>query len=296
MSFELSGMEVLSGIVFLTILVVIGIAYYKYFHSLLTPDLRPNNGSFSLSERAKHPKNNILRHRSLTFGVGMACSIAFAVIAMSWTTYERQVETTGYIGSINNSEIEVVALIQQPLPPPPPPPPQLKIEIIKDEFIPEDNSDILESSIEEHSFIDEYVPVMPKEEMIAPPPPPMPEPEPEAGTKEIFRIVEQMPLFGDCTDKECSEKALLNFIYSSINYPAIARENNIEGRVTAEFIIEKDGEISGIKLLRGIGGGCDEEVLRVLNKMNNNHWTAGRQRGVPVRVSYVLPVTFKLNI
>lgn len=67
----------------------------------------------------------------------------------------------------------------------------------------------------------------------------------------------------------------------------------IEGRITISFVIDKDGSITNIKILRGIGFGCDKEAIRVLNKMPK--WNPGKQRGKPVKVSMTLPITFKLN-
>ncbi|MEO1260849.1 MAG: TonB family protein [Bacteroidota bacterium] len=135
-------------------------------------------------------------------------------------------------------------------------------------------------------------PIVPKKT----PPPPKP-----PVSNEPFFIVEQMPLFGDCDDdmiskeekKKCSDRALLTFLKQHLNYPAIARENGVEGMVVIRFVVEKNGEISGAKIMRDIGAGCGQEALRVVNKMPE--WVPGRQRGHEVRVQYTLPVQFKLQ-
>ncbi|MFQ5448627.1 MAG: TonB family protein, partial [Saprospiraceae bacterium] len=116
---------------------------------------------------------------------------------------------------------------------------------------------------------------------------------------EIFKVVEEMPRFPGCEEsdvqdrKNCADAKMLEFIYTNIKYPKEARENGIEGMVVVRFIIEKDGSLSGRKIERAIGGGCDEEVLRVVGLMPN--WIPGKQRGRTVRVQFNLPVKFKLD-
>ena len=99
--------------------------------------------------------------------------------------------------------------------------------------------------------------------------------------------VEQKPNFigGDA--------ALFKYLGENIKYPAMARENGIEGTVYVEFIIAKDGSITEANVKRGIGGGCNEEALRVVNSMPK--WKPGKQQGNPVKVKYTLPVKFKLQ-
>lgn len=109
-----------------------------------------------------------------------------------------------------------------------------------------------------------------------------------------MRVIEQQATYPG------GEKALLEYLANSIKYPAIARENGIEGTVYIEFVIGKDGSVTGANVKRGIrsnsnngDGGCNEEALRVVNAMPN--WTPGRQEGEPVKVKYTLPVKFKLQ-
>lgn len=86
---------------------------------------------------------------------------------------------------------------------------------------------------------------------------------------------------------------LYKYLAQNIQYPEQAKQENIQGRVVISFVIEKDGSIAEVQVLRGIGGGCDEEALRVVNAMPK--WTPGKVRGENVRVKYALPVTFKLQ-
>lgn len=117
---------------------------------------------------------------------------------------------------------------------------------------------------------------------------------------EVFKMVEDMPKFPGCAEiadqaeqKKCADQKMLDFIFSNLKYPKEAREKGLEGMVVASFIIEKDGSISGAKIIRSIGGGCDEETLRVINAMPN--WIPGKQGGKAVRVQFNLPIRFKLD-
>ena len=104
---------------------------------------------------------------------------------------------------------------------------------------------------------------------------------------EIFMIVEEEPEFPGGPAK------LLEYIQQNLKYPMEARENNIQGKVIVSFVVEKDGSISNVKVLRGIGGGCDAEAVRVIESLPK--FKPGKQRGNLVRVSYTLPINFVLN-
>ena len=97
--------------------------------------------------------------------------------------------------------------------------------------------------------------------------------------------------------KQCAQKKMLEFIYSNIKYPPIARENGVEGTTVIRFVVEKDGSIGEPQIVRDIGAQCGEEALRVVKLMNNmpKKWNPGKQRGKPVRVYFNLPVKFKLE-
>jgi len=134
----------------------------------------------------------------------------------------------------------------------------------------------------------------------AEPPPPPPPP-----TEDIFKVVEQMPRFPGCedmggTDKEkedCAKKKLLEFIYGNLKYPAIARENGVEGNVVLQFVVDRDGSVKDIKIVRDIGAGCGTAAKAAVNSMNTmgKKWTPGKQLGRPVKVVYTLPIRFKLE-
>ena len=104
----------------------------------------------------------------------------------------------------------------------------------------------------------------------------------------VFTLVEQMPEFPG------GIQALMQYLGSNINYPEQAKHDTIQGRVFVSFVIEKDGAVSSVKVLRGIGGGCDEEAVRVISTMPN--WKPGlNENGEAVRVAYNIPIKYALN-
>lgn len=102
--------------------------------------------------------------------------------------------------------------------------------------------------------------------------------------QEIFTIVEEQPTFGG------GEEARQKFLSDNIKYPDLARENGIQGTVYVTFVVEPDGSISNVQVLKGIGAGCDEEAMRVVKMMPK--WTPGKQRGKNVRVKINMPIKF----
>ena len=103
----------------------------------------------------------------------------------------------------------------------------------------------------------------------------------------VYQIVEQMPQYTG------GEEAMMKYVAENIKYPQEAKDKNISGRVFIGFVIEKDGSVSNVKVVRGIGGGCDEEAVRVIKEMPK--WKPGMQKGKPVRVNYMMPIFFKLD-
>ena len=121
-----------------------------------------------------------------------------------------------------------------------------------------------------------------------PPPPSLPgRDNTESNGNEVFVIVENQPEFPG------GNTALMNFISENIVYPKIAQENGIQGRVITNFIIEKDGSLSDIQVVRGVDPSLDKEAVRLIAAMPK--WTPGTQRGNKVRVRYLLPIVFRLS-
>ena len=103
---------------------------------------------------------------------------------------------------------------------------------------------------------------------------------------EVFVVVEEQAEFPGGMD------SMYAYIQKNLKYPEAAEEKGIQGRVFVQFVIEKDGSISNVKILRGIGGGCEEAAVEMVKNMPK--WKPAKQRGKPVRYQYVLPIKFEL--
>ena len=104
---------------------------------------------------------------------------------------------------------------------------------------------------------------------------------------EIFTVVEQQPT------PDGGMAAFYKYVSKNLKYPAQARRMGIEGRVFVQFIVDKDGSITSVQSVKGIGAGCDQEAARVIRGAPK--WKPGKQRGRPVKVRMILPITFKLG-
>ena len=103
----------------------------------------------------------------------------------------------------------------------------------------------------------------------------------------VLEKAEVMPQFPG------GDQAMMKFVAENVQYPQEARDKEISGRVMVGFIVEKDGSVNEVKVVKGIGGGCDEEAVRVVKAMPK--WIPGKQDDKPVRVSYTMPFFFKLQ-
>lgn len=255
-----------------------------------------------LSERTKYRGANTSRFSGIIALIGFAVSLAFSLLTISWVQYEKPLYVTSD-EVWNKDEITEIPRIKFPSKPKPPvlvapdkiaePEPILPLEPVNEPV-----ASPIENPLASQ---DSTVSSEPGNFVIPVPPPLLREPESDAP----FLRVEQMPRFPGCETLEgtnaekyaCAERRLLEYIYARVKYPAIASENEIQGKVTVKFIVEKDGRISDAHIIRDIGGGCGEEVLRVVNGMNAmaERWTPGKQQGRPVRVVFSLPVSFRLK-
>ncbi len=113
-----------------------------------------------------------------------------------------------------------------------------------------------------------------------------PEPPKEEETK-VFDVVEQMPSFPG------GQSALLQYLSSNIKYPVVAEENGVQGRVIVTFVVEKDGSITDVRVVKSVDPSLDKEAQRVVKSMPK--WIPGKQNGSAVRVKYTVPVTFRLQ-
>jgi len=246
--------------------------------------------------RNKYPEVNVFKLTQPIWMFGLVAAMAMTLFAFSYTAYEDRVDIPdGALDFEEEIEIEPPRTAKPPPPPPPPPPPV--IEEVPEEEIEEEDEPVFESmDIDEETAIEE--PEAPVEEDAPPPPPPPPPPPAE---EEIFKVVEQMPRFPGCEDSggtkeeiaKCAEDKMLQFIYKNLKYPAIARENGVDGMVVLQFVVDKSGNVTDAKVVRDIGAGCGDAAMKVVKQMPQ--WVPGKQRGRAVKVLYTLPVRFKLE-
>lgn len=219
-------------------------------------------------EAKKNPEVDLERRKGSFVLLGLITALAITLVAFEWTTFEKQLGSLGSL-DIDFLEEEVIPPSATPPPPPPPPPaPTTVLEIVDDEEEIEE-VEIIDQEIEE----DTQVEIVQREEVIE--------------EEQIFTIVEEMPTFPG------GEAELFKYLGKNIKYPQMATDAGISGVVYVTFVVDKDGKIRDVKVLRGIGGGCDEEAVRVVKSMPT--WKAGKQRGKPVTVQYNLPIRFTLR-
>ena len=226
-------------------------------------------------EIKKSPKAD-LESKKLTFTlIGLVVSLFIIWRVFEYKSYDKQA-LDDLQRSVEVMEEELVEITKQEQPkvqPPQPKPQVTQIEIVEDDVEVEDEIDI-NAEVDQDEVIEEYefVPEIEEEEIV------------EA---EIFKVVEEMPEFPGGAAK------MMEYIQKNIKYPMMARESDIQGRVFVNFVVEPDGSITNVTVMRGIGGGCDEEALRVVQSMPN--WKPGKQRGSAVRCSFTVPIIFKLQ-
>ena len=223
------------------------------------------------SERADLEKG---KGTSLLIGFVMALAVMF--VALEWTQREVEDNSDLYMSkdvSLNEEMIPITIPEKKTVPPPPAA--VTKAEIID---IVENDTDIEEDIMASNEDNDEWVDIDSYDIV---------EVEPEPEEEEVFMVVEDQPEFPGGT------AALLEYLRKNIKYPAICRENNIQGRVIVSFIVNKDGAIVEPEVIKGVNPSLDKEALRVISGMPK--WKPGSQRGKPVRVKYTVPVNFRLN-
>ena len=225
-------------------------------------------------EEKKSPKANLENKKLMFMQIGMIISLLIAWLAFEHKSYDKREIDPSLLRQTEVVEEEMVEITKQEEQKPQPvevPKQTTQLEIVQDDVEVEDIE--INADVDQNEVIEEYVPVEVEEE--------------DVQEQEIFQIVEEMPAYPG------GDQKLMEYVAKNIKYPQIARETGIQGRVFVGFVVEPDGSVSNVKVLRGIGGGCDEEAMRVVKSMPK--WKPGKQRGKAVRVSYMLPVNFKLQ-
>lgn len=225
-------------------------------------------------ETKKSKKADLEPKKSTFLQLGLIVSLLLVFMAFEWKSYEYKAVTLTDLPTSGPTLEDLPPLIKEPELLKPPAPQVIRFEIVDNNIQVEDATPF-DAEVDPNEAIEPFVsmPTAPPEQYVDP--------------EEPFLVVEEMPLFPG------GEGELLKFLSRNITYPQIAREANIQGIVYVQFVVEKNGKVSGVKTQRGIGGGCDEEAMRVLRMMPD--WSPGKQRGIPVRVMFTIPVSFKLK-
>ena len=228
-------------------------------------------------EIKKTEKANLENRRLLFTEIGLVAALLLVWGAFSYGTREKKLADLGSDAEV--VEVEDMVPITQETPPPPPEAPQVpvlsdQIDIVEDDIKVEDNFMSLEDDANLGVEIMDYVEEV-KEEVV----------EEEAIP---FQLVEEKPSFNGGDANEFSK-----WVNSKLVYPEIAKENGVQGRVTLQFTVEKDGSVTNVKVLRGVDSSLDKEAVRVVQ--SSPKWKPGKQRDRAVKVTYTFPVIFQLR-
>lgn len=224
-------------------------------------------------EIKKSTKADLENKRVLFLEIGLVATLAVILVAFEWTSAPKDNQLLAQAqGEIAEEEIVPITRQQIEQPPPPPPPPQV-IEVIN---IVEDDVDIEEVDFgdieaDEDMAID-FVPFVDEEE----------------AEEEVFFIVEDMPQFQGGGKEKFRE-----YIFENLQYPPIAAENGISGRVFVQFAVDAQGNVVDVVVVRGVDPALDKEAVRVVK--SSPKWTPGKQRGRPVKVQFTFPIVFVLQ-
>ncbi|MGB3848804.1 MAG: energy transducer TonB [Tunicatimonas sp.] len=220
-------------------------------------------------EPKKNPSFDQERKRNFHFVIGLILSLATITVAFEWRTRVEPIDLPPPVSFEETILPPIPTTVHEP-----PKPKLVQPEIIHvpdDEDVDIDVDIIIDVQLTDDD-LDEYLTV------VNPPDEPV---------DDIFITVETQPSFPG------GISAFYQYLGESVVYPKQAIRQSVSGKVFVEFVVDKDGSLSQIKVLKGIGAGCDEEALRVIK--NSPRWNPGKQRGRAVRVRMVVPISFKLQ-
>ena len=216
-------------------------------------------------ERKKNKNANLEEKRGLFLQIGFIITLLIILGAFEYRSYEKTAYNLGDL-NLEDLEEEIIPITkQEEKPPPPPPPPPEIIEIVEDDIEIEEEIEIEDTESDEDEIIEIE----------------------EEDDDEFFMVVENMPEFPG------GDLGLMKFIQKNVKYPAIAKEYNITGKVYVSFIVDKTGQVTNVKIVRGVDKNLDAEALRVVKSLPK--YKPGKQRGKAVRVMFTIPINFTLN-
>lgn len=229
-------------------------------------------------EIKKSPKADLENKKMIATLIGLVMALGIMYIAFEWAQKDHNpLEGFEVQGPVEIDEEMVEVTFREETPPPPPPPqPETVLSDIID--IQENDAEVESTDFSSEDESDARVEI---QAPIAPP-------EEEEDEEKVIHIrVEKMPEFPG------GQEALNRYLVRNIKYPLLAQENGIQGRVVCQFVVNSDGSIVDISVVRGVEESLDKEAIRVIKSMPK--WTPGRQGGKNVRVKYTLPIRFKLE-
>jgi len=229
-----------------------------------------SNQNTSTMEAKKNAKHDLHRQSVKFFFIGLCISVTLVITAFEWTTLKRKAPLQT-VDQVEEPLFNVKATVHESEKPPTPPKPILTKSIPSvslTEFNTENVDKPVEPGVNTEINDNPYVDL----------------PTEEVESLILFPEIQAMPVGG--------YESFYDQLSKSLKYPKQAQRNQITGKVFVEFIIDKTGAVSNLKILKGIGGGCDEEALRVLAK---TRWEPGRQRGKPVKTRLAMPINFTLK-
>lgn len=223
-------------------------------------------------EAKKTPSADLTKKSGMFLNLGLAIAVGATLAAFEWKSFDDgSLKDLGQVTD-NFEELLDIPITEQP-PPPPPPVEQPIIQEIPDEVEIEEKIEVnFDVDVQEETVIEEVV---------------IAEAPVEEKADQIFDVVETQP------NPPGGMSGWNQYLSKNLKYPTQARRMGIEGTVIVVFVINVDGSIQDVDILRGIGGGCDEEAVRVVENAPN--WEPGKQRGRPVRTRMRLPIRFKLS-
>jgi periplasmic protein TonB len=220
----------------------------------------------------KTPKADLEGIKSIFTQVGLVVALAFVFLAFEWKKYDNSDNDWDQMQVIDiPEELTQITEQEKPKPKPKPKPQTTDLEIVEDD----QEDDDIKINIED-DMDDQVMDFVPVDDVVQAP-----------VEAEIFTVVEEAPSFPGGDEK------LYDFLRENMVYPQMARESGIQGIVYVTFVVEPNGTITNVRVLRDIGGGCGDESIRVVKAMPS--WTPGKQRGKAVRVQFNLPVKFTLQ-
>ena len=223
----------------------------------------------------KSPKASLEDKKMLFVMMGLVMVLSLLYIGFEWTDKEITVYAATDTSLLAEEEIEVVQTAQELPPPPPPPAPEI-VEILN---VVEDNVEVASVEINTEDDKNKVVAISAPVTSSAP--------IEEEEDQVIFQVVEKMPSFPG------GDAALFKFLNENVKYPVIAQENGVQGRVICQFVVNRDGSIVDVEVVRSVDASLDKEAIRVIKSMPK--LSPGQQRGKPVRVKYTLTVNFQLQ-